>query len=52
MTVTARVTVGGVTGGQDVSKAPPPPQHIETTKGNGEGELGNMERMLVVRICR
>lgn len=40
MTVTACVTVGGGTGGQEVSKAPPPPQHIETTKGNREGDWG------------
>lgn len=39
MTVTACVTGGGGggIGGQRISKAPPSPQHIETTKGRGEG---------------
>lgn len=41
MTVTAHVTGGGI-GGQRVwvSKAPPFPQHIKTTKGRGKGRQG------------
>lgn len=49
MTVTARVTVGGGIGGQKVSKAPPPPQHTETTKGKGKRELGSRGRMAEIR---
>ncbi len=49
MTMTARVTGGEGIGGQRVSKAPPSPQHIETTKGRGEGEVRSIGKIVEMR---